>query len=105
MNKQKLLKMQLTATLAIWEQVLEKVDKKLCKLAEESTSNIPSATTSKSNKRKPGLAQLISKSSKETKLRSEAADETLFETEEGEEAGLIIQGLINFWQNFKSRSA
>ena len=41
MSKKKLLKMQLPTTLAIKEQLLEKVDKKVYKLAEESTSNIP----------------------------------------------------------------
>ena len=64
------------------------MDEKLRKVASESTSKIPSATTSKSNKHKPSLAQLISKSSQETKLRTEAAAESLFEAEEGEEAEL-----------------
>ena len=44
--------------------ILVEVDEKLRKVASESTSKILSATTSKSNKRKPGLAQLISKSTK-----------------------------------------
>jgi len=73
------------------------VDEKLRQVASESTSKIPSAKKSKSNIRKPGLAQLISKSSKETKTRSEAARDQNFEAEEGEEAGLLIKGLINRW--------
>ena len=63
------------------------MDEKLRKVASNSTSKIPSTTKSKSNKRKTGLAQLISKSSKETKKKSETAPKSLFETEEGEEAG------------------
>ena len=85
--------------LAIKEQVSVEVDEKLRKVASESTSKILSATTSLSSKHKTGLAQLISKSLKETKTRSETATESLFETEEGEEAGLIIQGRIKFSAN------
>jgi len=61
MQAQKLLKMQKPTALAIKEQVSVQVDKKLRKVASESTSKIHSAKKSKSNKRKPGLAQLISK--------------------------------------------
>ena len=103
MQAQQLLKMQQPTALAIKEQVSVEVDKKLRKVASESTSKIPSATTSKSSKHKTGLAQLISKSSKDAKMRSEAtseaATESLFDAEEGEEAGLIIQGLIKFLAN------
>ena len=56
MQAQKLLKMQKPTALAIKEQVLVEVDEKLRKVASESTSKIPSATKSNSNKRKPGLA-------------------------------------------------
>ena len=103
MQAQKLLKMQKPTALAIKEQVSVEVDEKLRKVASESTSKIHSVTTSKSSKHKTGLAQLISKSSKDAKMRSEAkseaATESLFDAEEGEEAGLIIQGLIKFLAN------
>jgi len=56
MQAQKLLKMQKPTTLAIKEQVSVEVDEKLRKVASESTSKIPSAMKSNSNKRKPGLA-------------------------------------------------
>ena len=97
MQAQKLLKMQKPTALAIKEQVSVEVDEKLRQVASESTSKIPSAKKSKSNIRKPGLAQLISKLSKETKTRLEPAMDQNFEAEEGEEAGLLIKGLINLW--------
>ena len=97
MQAQKLLKMQKPTALAIKEQVSVEVDEKLRQVASESTSKIPSAKKSKSNTRIPGLAQLISKSSKETKARSEIAMDENVEAEEGEEAGLLIKGLINRW--------
>ena len=99
MQAQKLLKMQKPTALAIKEQVSVEVDEKLRKVASESTSKIPSAKKSKSNKHKTGLAQLISQSTKENKQRSEAAAmEASFE-EDGEEAGLIIKGLIKILAN------
>ena len=97
--------MQKPTALAIKEQVSVEVDEKLRKVASESTSKIHSVTTSKSSKHKTGLAQLISKSSKDANCRmrseatSEAATESVFDAEEGEEAGLIIQGLIKFLAN------
>ena len=97
MQAKRLLQMQKPTALAIKEQVSVEVDEKLRQVASESTSKIPSAKKSKSNIHKPGLAQLISKSSKETKTRSEAAMNQNFEAEEGEEAGLLIKGLINRW--------
>ena len=56
MQPQKLLKhlMQKPIASAIKEQVSVEVDEKLRKVASESTSKIPSAKKSKSNKRKPG---------------------------------------------------
>ena len=56
MQAQKLLKMQKPTAFAIKEQVSVEVDEKLRKVASESTSKIPSATKSNSNKHKPGLA-------------------------------------------------
>jgi len=56
MQAQKLLKMQKPTALAIKEQVSVEVDEKLRKVASESTSKIPSATKSNSNKHKAGLA-------------------------------------------------
>jgi len=97
MQAKRLQQMQKPTALAIKEQVSVEVDEKLRQVASESTSKIPSAKKSKSNIRKPGLAQLISKLSKETKTRSEAAMHQNFEAEEGEEAGLLIKGLINRW--------
>ena len=38
---------------------------------------------------------MISKSSKEAKKMSETAPEASFEAEEGEEASLVIKGVIN----------
>ena len=100
MQTQKLLKMQKPTALAIKEQVSVEVDEKLRKVASESTSKIPSAKKSKSNKHKTGLAQLISQSTKENKQRSEAAEmEASFEKEDGEEAGLITKGLIKIFAN------
>ena len=97
---QRLIKMQKPTALAIKEQVSVEVDEKLRKVASESTSKIPSAKKSKSNKHKTGLAQLISQSTKENKQRSEAAEmEASFEKEDGEEAGLIIKGLIKILAN------
>ena len=89
--------MQKPTALAIKEQVSVEVDEKLRQVTSESTSKVPSAKKSKSNIRKPGLAQLISKLSKETKARSEAEVDQKLGTEEGEEAGLLIKGLINRW--------
>ena len=65
MQQQKLLKMQIPTALATKKQVSVKVDKKLRKVASESTSKIPSNKNNKgkSKKRKQGLAQLISQSS------------------------------------------
>ena len=97
MQANKLAQMQKPTALAIKEQVSVEVDEKLRQVASESTSKIPSAKKSKSNIRKPGLAQLISKLSKETKARSEAEVDQNLGTEEGEEAGLLIKGLINRW--------
>ena len=97
MQANKLTQMQKPTALAIKEQVSVEVDEKLRQVASESTSKIPSAKKSKSNTRTPGLAQLISKSSKETKARSEIAMDEKVEAEEGEEAGLLIKGLINLW--------
>ena len=56
LQKQKLLKMQKPTTLAIKEQVLVEVDKKLRKATEVSSSKNPSTINSKSNKRTPDLA-------------------------------------------------
>ena len=97
MQAKKLSQMEKPTALAIKEQVSVEVDEKLRQVASESTSKIPSAKKSKSNTRIPGLAQLISKSSKETKTRSEIAMDENIEAEEGEEAGLLIKGLINLW--------
>ena len=99
MQAKRLLQMQKPTALAIKEQVLVEVDEKLRQVASESTSKIPSAKKSKSNKRKPGLAQLISKSTKETTTWLETARDQKCEAEEGEEAGLLIKGLINLWQH------
>ena len=95
MQAQKLLKMQKPTALAIKEQVSVELDEKLCKVAAESTSKISSSTKRKCNKRKPGLAQMISKSSKETNTKLKSAHEPLIDAEEGEEAGLIIQRLFS----------
>ena len=97
MQAQKLLKMQKPTALAIKEQVSVEVDEKLRKVASESTSKIPSAAKSKGNKCKTGLAQMITKSSKETKLKSDTASEAFVEEEEGEEAGLIIWKSFQVW--------
>ena len=97
MQAKRLLKMQKPTALAIKEQVSVEVDEKLRKVASESTSKIPSAAKSKSKKRKTGLAQMITKASKETKLQSETASEVFYEEEEGEEAGLIIRKFFQFW--------
>ena len=59
------------------------------------SSKIPSTTKSTSNKHKPGLAQMITNSSKEIKMKSDTASEALFQLEEVEEAVFIIQGFFN----------
>ena len=105
MQAKRLLKMQKPTALAIKEQVSVEVDEKLRKVASESTSKIPSAAKSKSNKRKTGLAQMITKSSKETKLQSETASEVFYEEEEGEKADYteifsILATFIMFSQKF-----
>ena len=58
MEKQKLMKMQKPAALAIKDQVSVAVDEKLRQVAMESTSKKSFNNKSKSNKRKPDLAQL-----------------------------------------------
>ena len=66
-QKQKLLKMQKPTALAIKEQVSAEVDELMRKANEESTSRSTSDNKSKSSKRTPDLAQLISKSTRDAK--------------------------------------
>ena len=54
-----------------------------------STSKKRPNNKSKSNKRKPDLAQMISRSTKEAKRQSEKALEPI---SEGEESGLMLKG-------------
>ena len=59
--------MQKPTALAITEQVSVEVDELLHKATEESTLKILSDNKSKRYKRKPDLAQLISKSTRDSK--------------------------------------
>ena len=77
MEKQKLIKMQKPTALAIKDQVSVEVDEKLRQVAMESTLKKRSNKKSKSNKRKPDLAQLISQSTWEARRQSENTLESI----------------------------
>ena len=87
MEKQRLIKMQKPTALPIKDQVSVEVDEKLRQVAMESTSKKRSNNKSTSNKRKSHLAQLTSRSTKETKIQSEKAPESISEEEEEGEEG------------------
>ena len=83
--------MQKPTALAIKEQVSAEVGELLRKANEEPTSR--SVSESKSSKRTPDLAQLISKSTRDAKRHTSEEKASLFEEEEGEESGFYIKTL------------
>ena len=91
-QKQKLLRMQKPTALAIKEQVTAEVDEIMRRANEESTSRSISNNKSKSSKRSPDLAQLISKFTRDAK-RHTTEEKTSFpeEEEEGEESGVTTR--------------
>ena len=102
-QKQKLLKMQKPTALAIKEQVSAEVDELMRKANEESTLRSTSKNKSKSSKRTPDLAQLISKSTRDA-TRHTTEEKTSFpeEEEEGEESGVTKRNYLtknNFWSH------
>ena len=77
--------MQKPTALAIKEQVSAEVGELLRKANEEPTSR--SVSSSKSSKRTPDLAQLISKATRDTKRHAQEEKAENIEEEEGEESG------------------
>ena len=84
-QKQRLIQMQKPTALAIKEQVSAEVGEVLRKANEEPTSR--SVSSSKSSKRTPDLAQLISKATRDTKRHAMEEKAASIEEEEGEESG------------------
>ena len=85
LQKQKLIQMQKPTALAIKEQVSAEVGELLRKANEEPTSR--SVSSSKSSKRTPDLAQLISKATRDSKRQAQEEKVDEIEEEEGEESG------------------
>ena len=76
------------------------VDELMHKADKESTSKIPYNNKSKSSKRKPDLAQLISKSTRDAKRHAKEENVSLQVEEEGEETGLTKKKRFNKKTNF-----
>ena len=80
--------MQKPTALAIKEQVSAEVGELLRKANEEPTSR--SVSSSRSSKRTPDLAQLISKATRDNKRQTQEEKVEHIEEEEGEESGFYL---------------